>query len=416
MRQHRVETGGQKVPEPRTGAQVPAPPQLSEAAFSAYPPQARALVRQNLSLLRELPLPLLPLLLREVSAYDWRFPRERERIDMQLAHLRALQPAQRAGLVAPFAALQLPPTLSAINWIADPVSYLDALTAALWSTGEMPRFRQAATEYAAAMPSPADSQGPARLVVAVLDASLTGTAQLARLRAHGTTLRLRDADGMAVLLQHVQQRSKMHPAAYTHWYIDGGAPLSAASGLTQISYGALAPVRTALLGRAVNMMSAARSGPEELRSLMARTTPEQLGMAENDPPLTHFQLSLLTEGSGTQIFSTTFVQWAARECLRRAEPATLLLRFTPRQAQQSMNQMLAGAAETGSDPAGSLIDAEQGAFYTWLNLNRLPGSAAAHFLAWHADSDIAVAIGPGLARGTASPTRYTMQQALSLLT
>jgi hypothetical protein len=34
-------------------------------------------------------------------------------------------------------------------------------------------------------------------------------------------------------------------------------------------------------------------------------------------------------GSGTQIFSTTFVQWAARECLRRAQPETIVLHYAP---------------------------------------------------------------------------------------
>ena len=40
--------------------------------------------------------------------------------------------------------------------------------------------------------------------------------------------------------------------------------------------------------------------------------------------LGRFQVKLLTEGSGTQIFSTTFAQWTAREALRRAEALTLV--------------------------------------------------------------------------------------------
>ena len=47
----------------------------------------------------------------------------------------------------------------------------------------------------------------------------------------------------------------------------------------------------------------------------------------NDQPedqvMQRFDVSLLTEGSGTQIFSTSFAQWAAREALRRAQPLTL---------------------------------------------------------------------------------------------
>ena len=58
-----------------------------------------------------------------------------------------------------------------------------------------------------------------------------------------------------------------------------------------------------------------------------------------------FQVKLLTEGSGTQIFSTTFAQWTAREALRRAQPLTMLVRFAPRQRQKPMNEMLSASHE-----------------------------------------------------------------------
>jgi len=80
-------------------------------------------------------------------------------------------------------------------------------------------------------------------------------------------------------------------------------------------------------------------GPEFLRTLMARLRPADLGFsAADDPVLDRFQVKLLTEGSGTQIFSTTFTQWAAREALRRAQPHTLLVRFAPRQRQKPMKR------------------------------------------------------------------------------
>ena len=75
-------------------------------------------------------------------------------------------------------------------------------------------------------------------------------------------------------------------------------------------------------------------------------------------------LKLLTEGSGTQIFSTSFTQWAARESLRRAQPLTLLVRFAPRQRQKPMNEMLFAKAESVElDPVGSLVDGDMGAYY-----------------------------------------------------
>jgi hypothetical protein len=55
-------------------------------------------------------------------------------------------------------------------------------------------------------------------------------------------------------------------------------------------------------------------------------------------------VTLLSEGSGVQFFSTTFVQWAAREVLRRAQPVTLFARFAPRVTERSMNASLMGIA------------------------------------------------------------------------
>jgi hypothetical protein len=147
--------------------------------------------------------------------------------------------------------------------------------------------------------------------------------------------------------------------------------------------------------------------------------PQDIGLAADGEraALGHFQLSLLTEGSGTQIFSTTFVQWAAREALRRAEPVTILVRFAPRQRQQPMNELLSGKhASTELDPEGSLIDADMAAYYTWLNQQRLSGAEQASFLVWFEGHNQAVAISPSLPRETVSPTPATLKQILTWIT
>jgi hypothetical protein len=147
--------------------------------------------------------------------------------------------------------------------------------------------------------------------------------------------------------------------------------------------------------------------------------PEDVGLTSGDNPsdaiLNRFQLSLLTQGSGTQIFSTTFVQWAGRECLRRAQPETLVMRYAPRQQQQTMNAMLSGAAPGGIDPEGSLVDADMGAYYTWLNLRRLTGAENARFLVWFEGHSQALAIAPGLPRGTNADSALDMKGLLALL-
>ena len=68
--------------------------------------------------------------------------------------------------------------------------------------------------------------------------------------------------------------------------------------------------------------------------------------------LNRFQLSLLTEGSGTQVFSTTFVQWAAREALRRAQPLTLVHALRAAAARESDERTARRTStQAGSRPA-----------------------------------------------------------------
>jgi hypothetical protein len=144
--------------------------------------------------------------------------------------------------------------------------------------------------------------------------------------------------------------------------------------------------------------------PEAFRTMLAQIKPEEAGLnTGGDAVLNRFQLSLLTEGSGTQVFSTTFVQWAAREALRRAQPLTMVTRFAPRQRENQMNELLAERQRKPElDPEGSLIDADMGAYYTWLNQQRLPGDDKSAFLAWFEDHDEAVAISPMLEPGQSS--------------
>ena len=68
-----------------------------------------------------------------------------------------------------------------------------------------------------------------------------------------------------------------------------------------------------------------------------------------------------------------------------------------------MNELLAEHQHKPElDPQGSLIDADMGAYYTWLNQQRLAGDEKAAFLAWFEDHEEAVAIGPKMERGKRS--------------
>jgi hypothetical protein len=397
------------------------PAQLTPESFHRYPQQAQKLCIGHLVLLRELPLILLPLLLREAIEYDWRFPAERRELDLQLAYLEGLSKAQRQAVLDGFSRLTLSAGVAKSNWIETPSVFIDQLTTHLWSTQQMDGFRAAAEAYAAAWQAANPLGRPAmqRLAIVVVGQGVAATDYplFRKLRPNGVFFtRVSAPKGLRTLLASVSARASAHPLPYGHWYIDGGIAEPIGSAVTTVSYAGLEPARTAVLNRMQGVIESGTSGPEALRTLLAQVKPQDVGLAsDNDATvLSHFQLSLLTEGSGTQIFSTTFAQWAAREALRRAQPATVLVRFAPRQRQQPMNELLSGKhASNELDPEGSLLDADMAAYYTWLNQQRLSGADQAAFLAWFEDHNQAIAIGPSLPHGTASSAPATLEQILT---
>ena len=398
------------------------PENLTPASFVRYPPHAKKIAIAHLALFQRLPLSFLPSLLRELIDYDLKFPAERASINRQLEYLSALTPQQLTESFQAFAAIRLTAEQTSIDWCSRPFYFTEQLSAYLWQTHQMMSFRGAATAYGerlqtAVAPPPLPIP---RLGIAVIGqgASPPAAVQLFRkLREHGTSFHNIDPEGgVQALLAEVETRAKRCPLPYGHWYVDGGEPLQHSDQVTGVSYAHLAPVRAALLKNISNEVSKPGMGPEELRDHLAQVAPGDLGLHE-DPVLDHYKIKVLTEGSGTQIFSTTFVQWSTREALRRAEPVTLMARFAPRQRQRPMYELL--AAEKGApevDPQGSLIDADMASYYHWIDQQRLSGSQQSTFLAWFEDQQLAVAIGPSLPRNTESGSRLNLKTLLALAT
>jgi hypothetical protein len=387
------------------------PRDLKAEQFAGYPPQARALLVAHLGALHQLPLTFVPSLLREVIDYDYKFPAERKTIDKELANLSSLSPPQVNDWFQGFSQLSLSSELEQSDWINQPARFVEQLSAYLWTTQQLDSFRKAATIYGDRLRSatPPDPIPVRRLGIAVIGQGVASyDAPLFRnLRPHGAYFAgVKPENGLSLLLNAVEARAKAHPAPYDHWYIDGGQPTDHSPLLTCVSYGGLEPVRAALLQNIQTQIQKPGMGPEELRSHLAALLPPDLGMSKaGDEVLDRFQVRLLTEGSGTQIFSTTFAQWTAREALRRAQPLTMLVRFAPRQRQRPMNELLSSDRTNAElDLAGSLVDADMGAYYSWINQQRLPGAEQSAFLVWFEGHNQAIAIGPSIPRGTVSTT------------
>jgi hypothetical protein len=393
------------------------PRQLTPASFAAYPPEARELATKQLTLLQRLPLVFLPLLLRELIVYDWKFPSERAELDRQFAWLSNLSPAEFDTALSSFARLKLTPALDQTDWVNNPAIFSEQLSAHLWSTHQIDSFRAAAVDYVQKSSSTDASLPTHRLGIAVIGQGTDRSQSplFKKLRPQGTYFsQVEPGPGLQVLLDAVVARAKAHPQPYAHWYIDGGTALPSPAVVTQVSYAALAPLRTTLQSRMQKAYEAPVFDPEAFRTMLAQIKPDDAGLASN--VLNRFQLSLLTEGSGTQVFATTFVQWAAREALRRAQPLTMLTRFAPRQREKQMNELLAEHQRTPElDPEGSLVDADMGAYYNWLNQQRLPGDKQAAFLAWFENHGEAVAIAPSFERGKRSDTPIDLARLIEQL-
>jgi hypothetical protein len=399
------------------------PRDLKPQDFAGYPPEARKLVTSYLGTLQRLPLSFLPGLLRELIEYDFKFPAERTAREKELANLSGLSRDQFKDWVHSFEDIQLSPQLEAFDWVRAPGQFVEQLSAHLWSTHQLDAFRTVSNEYAdrlrAAVP-PETPQIP-RLGISIIGQGVPSYdgPLFHKLRAHGAYFaNVKPENGLRVLLDAVEVRAKAHPVPYGHWYIDGGEAADSSPALTRVSYKALEPVRTALLRKIQAELDRPGMGPEALRSLLARLRPEDLMQPASNKPtdevLERFEIRLLTEGSGTQIFSTVFAQWAAREALRRAQPLTMLVRFAPRQRQKPMNELLTTVAATPEvDLTGSLVDADMGAYYNWLNQQRLSGAEQSSFLVWFEGHNQALVIGPSVPRGTESTSATDIGQLLA---
>jgi hypothetical protein len=74
---------------------------------------------------------------------------------------------------------------------------------------------------------------------------------------------------------------------------------------------------------------------------------------------------------------------------------------------------ISNCARSELDFVGSLIDSDMGAYYHWINQQRLPGSERSSFVVWFEGHSQAIAIAPSLPRGTGSTSAVDLHQLIS---
>jgi hypothetical protein len=396
------------------------PGSLESSSFNRYPPLGARFASEHLALLRRLPLLAIPSFLEQIAAYDWKFPAEQIRLRSQLDALAGLDAESFRRRTDSFTKLSLPSRLEALDWLNDPSHFIRSLTPFLWSSGQIDTYRRAAEQLLADLPDNRPSQpSQPRLVVFIAAPQMSaGDYPLfRRLKSHGLHLKRVDDASQRWPLEILENRASSALEAYAHWYLDGGIGWKPpAHPVETLTYAMAAPVRRAVLAE-MDRAIRAGIGPELLHQQLGRLGPAECGLqaVTSDPVMQRFILDLFTQGSGTQLYSTSFVQWAAREILRRAQPETLVVHAECRVRGEDINDLVGGkVAESDLDPAGSLVDTDMAAYYTWLELQKLPDAKRAIFLAWFPGRREAFAASPFVPRNVTSESPIEISNALKI--
>lgn len=160
---------------------------------------------------------------------------------------------------------------------------------------------------------------------------------------------------------------------------EGGRP--AGVPVTGLSYDRLRGYRADLTRALYNKIQSGVDSPQAFaayaRSLTIAPAPGALLHAAD--VLQAFIRDVFLSGNGTLFVNNTFVEWAAVQALRRAQPRMLVVRFGVRDKLKPFSSMLLFSQPRTSDqipdiedPVGSFVDVEKLSYYVWLNAEKSP--------------------------------------------
>ncbi len=176
----------------------------------------------------------------------------------------------------------------------------------------------------------------------------------------------------------IESHEALHALCETTGGKDGE---TSAGSLTGLSYDRLRAYRDDLT-RALNRKI--QSGVESPQAFAAyarslQIVPPAGALLYSADVLLAFIRDVLLTGNGTLLMNNTFVEWAAVQALRRAQPRILVTRFGVRDKLKPFSSMVLFSQRRASDripvvqdPVGSFIDVEQLAYYVWLNAEKNP--------------------------------------------
>jgi hypothetical protein len=149
--------------------------------------------------------------------------------------------------------------------------------------------------------------------------------------------------------------------------------------LTGLSYDRLAAYRQELTRALYRKIQSGVESPQAFAAYARSLTiaPEPGVLIQPTAPVLAFVRDLFLTGNGTLFVNNTFVEWAAVQALRRAQPRVLVTRFGVRDRLKPFSSLLLFSEPRATDqipliedPVGSFVDVEQLSYYVWLNAEK----------------------------------------------
>jgi hypothetical protein len=193
------------------------------------------------------------------------------------------------------------------------------------------------------------------------------------------------AEKSKTLYSLIRETGNTH--ALDAWVVEAGEALHvlcerqtpAEKQITGISYDRLRAYREALTQALYSKVLKGVSGPQELAAYATtlKITPRAGMTFYFDEIVQAFVADIFLRGNGTLIMNNSFVEWAAVQALKRAQPRLLVARFGVRDKMKPFSSLLLFSKPRPTDqipiledPLGSFVDVEMLSYYIWLNAEK----------------------------------------------
>lgn len=357
--------------------------------------EAAVLAKEHRQMLDRLPVTLRASLMVELHKWATLFPAERKYQGALLAHLSGVPRADADRMFAGIAKIEADAGMRAIA-AGDPSKFQDESQALLrkkrllyqWR-GEIEQVFQRIDPALERQLYPEDA--PRRVVVQLYGSGISIQTDKLWERFKGTGFRipLTLGDGGASTEGFLQalfggasgaSGGVGMPSPLESWFVESGDGLSKFGGAgTTLSYARLRDYRDELTRALYDKVQKGVESPQAFaayaRSL--KIAPGAAVFPHEADVMQAFVRDVFLTGNGTLFVNNTFVEWAAVQALKRAQPRLLVARYGVRDKMKPFSSLLLFSQPRATDqipeiedPTGSFVDVEQLSYYVWLNAEK----------------------------------------------